>query len=233
MTQRMGVSGRDVPLETQFMLVEVPASGDGDDDAGPVYLVMLPLLEGQFRAALQGNERDELQICIESGDKAVQTDQGAHMVYLHAGDSPFDAITAAVKAVEKHLQTFHHRDRKKLPSFLDWFGWCTWDAFYTDVTADGVKHGLQRYTIHPLQLQDSSTLCSPPPPPNPPPLLLQPGQGRRAAAVPHHRRRLAADRRRGQARPQRRRPGGGAVRPVPFLLIHLNSDRGRRRDSQH
>ena len=142
----MGVSGRDVPLETQFMLVEVPASaGDGDDaDAGPMYLVMLPLLEGPFRAALQGNDRDELQICVESGDKAVQTDQGAHMVYLHAGDNPFDAIASAVRAVEKHLQTFHHRERKKLPSFLDWFGWCTWDAFYTDVTADGVKHGLQR-----------------------------------------------------------------------------------------
>ncbi|KAJ1288609.1 hypothetical protein BS78_02G101000 [Paspalum vaginatum] len=146
MTQRMGVSGRDVPLETQFMLLEVPAgAGDGDDDAGdaPLYVVMLPLLEGQFRAALQGNDRDELEICIESGDKAVQTEQGAHMVYLHAGDNPFDAITAAVKAVEKHLQTFHHRDKKKPPSFLDWFGWCTWDAFYTDVTADGVKDGLR------------------------------------------------------------------------------------------
>ena len=107
-------------------------------------LVMLPLLEGQFRAALQGNDRDELQICVESGDKAVQTEQGAHMVYLHAGDNPFDTVTAAVKAVERHLKTFHTRDRKKLPSFLDWFGWCTWDAFYTDVTADGVKHGLQR-----------------------------------------------------------------------------------------
>jgi hypothetical protein len=82
---------------------------------------------------------------IPAGDKAVQTDQAAHMVYLHAGDNPFDTVTAAVKAVEKHLQTFHHRDKKKLPSFLDWFGWCTWDAFYTDVTADGVKHGLQRY----------------------------------------------------------------------------------------
>jgi len=43
--------------------------------------------------------------------------------------------------MEKHLQTFHHWERKKLPSFLDWFGWCTWDAFYTDVTADGVKRG--------------------------------------------------------------------------------------------
>jgi raffinose synthase len=31
----------------------------------------------------------------------------------------------------------------QLPSFVDWFGWCTWDAFYTDVTADGVKQGLR------------------------------------------------------------------------------------------
>ncbi|XP_015694560.2 probable galactinol--sucrose galactosyltransferase 2 [Oryza brachyantha] len=146
MTQRMGSSGRDVPLETQFMIIEVPASaGDNDDGGGgePVYVVMLPLLEGQFRAALQGNEHDELQICIESGDKAVQTEQGVNMVYVHAGTNPFDTITQAVKAVEKHVQTFHHRDKKKMPSFLDWFGWCTWDAFYTDVTADGVKQGLR------------------------------------------------------------------------------------------
>ncbi|KAL6839028.1 hypothetical protein ACP4OV_031082 [Aristida adscensionis] len=147
MTQRMGVAGRDVPLETQFMLIEVPAGdgdGDGGDDGGaPLYVVVLPLLEGQFRASLQGNDSDQLQICLESGDKAVQTEQGTSMVYLHAGDNPFDTITGAVKAVEKHMQTFHHREKKKMPSFLDWFGWCTWDAFYTDVTAADVKHGLQ------------------------------------------------------------------------------------------
>ena len=32
----------------------------------------------------------------------------------------------------------------QLPSFIDWFGWCTWDAFYTDVTAEGVEEGLKR-----------------------------------------------------------------------------------------
>ena len=32
----------------------------------------------------------------------------------------------------------------QLPSFVDWFGWCTWDAFYTDVTTEGVKQGLKR-----------------------------------------------------------------------------------------
>ena len=35
-------------------------------------------------------------------------------------------------------------DAVQMPSFLDWFGWCTWDAFYTDVTAEGVEEGLKR-----------------------------------------------------------------------------------------
>lgn len=80
--------------------------------------------------------------------------------------------------MEKHLQTFSHRERKKvcyipfkssclflfsiepsfvylllislfcilqMPDMLNWFGWCSWDAFYTDVTSEGVKQGLERY----------------------------------------------------------------------------------------
>ncbi|XP_073005919.1 probable galactinol--sucrose galactosyltransferase 2 [Typha latifolia] len=137
MTQRMGACGRDVPLETQFMLLETTA------DPVNAYVVFLPLLEGPFRVALQGNERDEIEICVESGDKAVETKHGMHMVYMHTGTNPFEVINQAVKAVEKHMQTFHHREKKKLPSFLDWFGWCTWDAFYTDVTAEGVHQGLK------------------------------------------------------------------------------------------
>uniref|UniRef100_A0A0V0IQR0 galactinol--sucrose galactosyltransferase n=1 Tax=Solanum chacoense TaxID=4108 RepID=A0A0V0IQR0_SOLCH len=61
---------------------------------------------------------------------------------MNAGTNPFEVITQAVKSVEQHLQTFHHREKKKLPSIIDWFGWCTWDAFYTDVTAEGVEDGL-------------------------------------------------------------------------------------------
>jgi len=67
MTQRMGTSGRDVPLETQFMLLESRPGTGGDGGGEAVYVVMLPLLEGQFRAALQGNDRDELEITLESG----------------------------------------------------------------------------------------------------------------------------------------------------------------------
>ncbi|KAK2975712.1 hypothetical protein RJ640_010771 [Escallonia rubra] len=143
MTQRMGNCGKDIPLETQFMLVESKDSTEGEPDASTIYTVFLPLLEGQFRAVLQGNEQNEMEICLESGDNAVETNQGLYLVYMHAGTNPFEVITQAVKAVEKHMQTFHHREKKNLPSFLDWFGWCTWDAFYTDVTAEGVDEGLK------------------------------------------------------------------------------------------
>lgn len=138
MTQRMGSYGKEVPFETQFLIVEAH-----DDDQSSLYTVFLPILEGDFRAVLQGNQHDELEICLESGDPSVVDFVGSHLVFVGAGSDPFDVVTNAVKTVEKHLQTFCHRERKKMPDMLNWFGWCTWDAFYTDVTSEGLKQGLE------------------------------------------------------------------------------------------
>uniref|UniRef100_A0A1D1XWK0 galactinol--sucrose galactosyltransferase n=1 Tax=Anthurium amnicola TaxID=1678845 RepID=A0A1D1XWK0_9ARAE len=149
MTQRMGSMGRDIPFETQFLIVEGHDGSHFDGgstdsrDQSATYCVFLPILEGAFRAVLQGNENDELEICLESGDPAVDGFEGSHLVFVAAGNDPFDVITNAVKAVEKHLQTFSHQEKKRMPDMINWFGWCTWDAFYTDVTAEGVHQGLQ------------------------------------------------------------------------------------------
>lgn len=148
MTQRMGSSGRDIPFETQFLIVEgadgSQFTGDGAEQPA-VFTVFLPILEGSFRAVLQGNADDELEICLESGDPAVDSFEGTHLVFVGAGSDPFEVITNSVKTVERHLQTFSHREKKKMPDMLNWFGWCTWDAFYTNVTAEGVKEGLQSF----------------------------------------------------------------------------------------
>ncbi|XP_023525173.1 probable galactinol--sucrose galactosyltransferase 1 [Cucurbita pepo subsp. pepo] len=148
MTQRMGTSGQEIPFETQFMVVEARDgsnfTGNAEESAA-VYTVFLPILEGDFRAVLQGNDNNELEICLESGDPAVDGFEGSHLVFVGAGSDPFETITYAVKSVEKHLQTFAHRDRKKMPDILNWFGWCTWDAFYTEVDSDGVKKGLESF----------------------------------------------------------------------------------------
>ncbi|XP_007020358.2 PREDICTED: probable galactinol--sucrose galactosyltransferase 1 [Theobroma cacao] len=146
MTQRMGTCGQDIPFETQFLIVEARDGSHFDienEDESAAYVVFLPILEGDFRAVLQGNERNELEICLESGDPAVDEFEGGHLVFVAAGSDPFDVITNAVKSVEKHLQTFSHRERKKMPDMLNWFGWCTWDAFYTNVTSESLKEGLE------------------------------------------------------------------------------------------
>lgn len=34
-----------------------------------------------------------------------------------------------------------------MPGMLDWFGWCTWDAFYQDVNPQGIRDGLKRFML--------------------------------------------------------------------------------------
>ncbi|KAL9810961.1 putative galactinol--sucrose galactosyltransferase [Arabidopsis thaliana] len=150
MAQRMGEMGRDIPYETQFLLVE---SNDGShlesDGANgvecnqKVYTVFLPLIEGSFRSCLQGNVNDEVELCLESGDVDTKRSSFTHSLYIHAGTDPFQTITDAIRTVKLHLNSFRQRHEKKLPGIVDYFGWCTWDAFYQEVTQEGVEAGLK------------------------------------------------------------------------------------------
>ncbi|KDP30249.1 hypothetical protein JCGZ_17031 [Jatropha curcas] len=148
MAQKMGDHGKDIPLETQFLLVETKdgsqlESDDGNEENQIVYTVFLPLIEGSFRACLQGNDNDELELCLESGDVETKMSSFTHSLFIHAGTDPFGTITEAVRAVKLHLKTFRQRHEKKLPGIVDYFGWCTWDAFYQEVTQEGVESGLK------------------------------------------------------------------------------------------
>ncbi|XP_048423202.1 probable galactinol--sucrose galactosyltransferase 6 [Pyrus x bretschneideri] len=148
MAQKMGDQGRDIPLETQFLLVETKhgshlESDGGDEENQIVYTVFLPLIEGSFRGCLQGNARDELELCLESGDADTKASSFSHALHVHAGTDPFGTITEAIRSVKVHLQTFRQRHEKKLPGIVDYFGWCTWDAFYRDVTQEDVEAGLE------------------------------------------------------------------------------------------
>jgi raffinose synthase len=144
MAQRMGDKGGDVPHETQFLLVECKAAGAGEEDA---YVVFLPLVEGAFRASLQGGAADALELCVESGDSDTRARSFERALFVGAAESdPFAAIAGAVAAARSTLKTFRIRAEKKLPGIVDYFGWCTWDAFYQDVTQEGVEAGLRSLT---------------------------------------------------------------------------------------
>ncbi|KAF7838231.1 putative galactinol--sucrose galactosyltransferase 2 [Senna tora] len=156
MIPRVGKRGCEIPVETQFLVLEAreECALDGDDDESSedptadnsFYILFLPFLDGQFRATLQGTPANELQFCIESGDACVQTSQSLEAVFVNSGDNPYELIKDSIKVLEKYKGGFSHVENKKTPVHLDWFGWCTWDAFYTQVSPQGIKEGLQSFS---------------------------------------------------------------------------------------
>lgn len=68
-------SGKDIPFETQLLIVEGLNGSQSDEktedgwDHSPLYTVFLPICKGDFRAVLQGNTYNEMEICLESGKK--------------------------------------------------------------------------------------------------------------------------------------------------------------------
>ncbi|CAA2967287.1 probable galactinol--sucrose galactosyltransferase 2 [Olea europaea subsp. europaea] len=152
MIPRVGKSGSEIPIETQMLLLEVKEeSAVYDVDSArqsldnTFYILLLPVLEGQFRASLLGTPANELEFCVESGDAYVQTTRVSEAVLINSGEDPFDLIKNSFKILEKHMGTFTHIEHKKKPVHLDWFGWCTWDAFYKDVNPRGIKEGLESF----------------------------------------------------------------------------------------
>ncbi|KAK9134033.1 hypothetical protein Scep_013561 [Stephania cephalantha] len=144
MVPRMGNSGKDVPAETQMLLLESRGGdGSGGYEGEPFYVLFLPVLDSEFRSSLLGNSAEELLFCIESGDPGIVTSQTLEAIFMNSGNNPFDLMKQSMKMLEKHMGTFALRETKRMPGMLDYFGWCTWDAFYTDVNPQGIKDGLK------------------------------------------------------------------------------------------
>ncbi|KAK9267795.1 hypothetical protein L1049_010231 [Liquidambar formosana] len=144
MLPRFGNSGSDVPMETQMLLLEAREDPHFEASNGSTsYMVLLPVLDGEFRSSLQGNSANELEFCVESGDPAIVTSQLLKAVFVNCGNNPFDLMKESMKILEKHSGTFAVRETKQMPGILDWFGWCTWDAFYHKVNPQGIKDGLE------------------------------------------------------------------------------------------
>lgn len=66
-----------------------------------------------------------------------------HCPWTSTGNDPYKLLSDAFKAIADRTQTFKVRCDKVLPPTVDMFGWCTWDAFYTDVHGPGIVQGIQ------------------------------------------------------------------------------------------
>jgi len=125
----------EVPAETQFLLAQLRSG---------VWLLIVPLIGDLFRFSLRGTSHDSLQLLGETGD-AFAPGLGGLAAYVAAGLDPFALVREGARSVIARLGIGRLRRDKPLPDFVDFFGWCTWDAFYQDVTADKVRQGLERF----------------------------------------------------------------------------------------
>lgn len=104
------------------------------------YGVLLPLVNGDTRAILIGGP-DGLR--VELNGKAPSDITGVLAAGL--GKDPYGAVWAAVQAASGQFRTFRPREEKVVPDFVDYLGWCTWDAFYKEVDAEKVIQGLESF----------------------------------------------------------------------------------------
>lgn len=143
MTAKVGVKAGDVLPETQFLLCE---------QANGSVVLFAPILDGDFRACLQGAGDNGLELVVESNDPSVYT-QEPICLFIAAHSNPYELMPDAAESVMARMQTGKLRRYKALPEFADQFGWCTWDAFYQEVSQDKVKTGLESFQRGGIQLR--------------------------------------------------------------------------------
>ncbi|THF97073.1 probable galactinol--sucrose galactosyltransferase 5 [Camellia sinensis] len=135
-THWIGSNGGDLENETQMVVLD-------RSDAGRPYVILLPLIEGPFRACLEPGNDDNVSICMESGSTKVSESSFRAALYMHVGDDPYSLVKDAIKVARAHLGTFKLLKEKTPPGIVDKFGWCTWDAFYLTVHPHGVWDGVK------------------------------------------------------------------------------------------
>jgi raffinose synthase len=130
-----GMQAGETPVETQVLLAELT---DGR------CALLVPLVDGPFRAALQGADAHGLELVAETGDPDL-VGESVTGLFVAVGDDPYTLVERAAPAVMAQMGTGRLRRDKALPEFVDRFGWCTWDAFYQEVSQEKVRQGLESF----------------------------------------------------------------------------------------
>ncbi|NRA37308.1 MAG: hypothetical protein HRU15_04155, partial [Planctomycetes bacterium] len=125
-----------IPQESHFYLAR--------DQQNKNHILILPLCAGDWRAFLHGDEK-AMYFGVHGGEKGSQVETEAPLFLITEGKDPLKLIQATMKLLQKRLKTFKLREDKRVPAFTELFGWCTWNAYYQDVSEAKVLRGLEAF----------------------------------------------------------------------------------------
>lgn len=117
----------DIPDKTQVALF------DFDDRFG----CFVPMVGDRFKAYLTGGTDTELQLVLTALCGGIS--RVCEPLYLYAEASSVDQAITKVFTELARRKNIRRRDQRRLPEMLRYLGWCSWDAFYTDVNETGIR----------------------------------------------------------------------------------------------
>ena len=117
----------EVPERTQVIYL----------DYGNCYGCLLMMAGKEYKSYAVGSEKDVLTISMTSYCAGAMELEEPVFV-LSEAESLQDAVRiACCKAAQ--LSGALLRERKELPEMFEYLGWCSWDAFYTDINEEKVR----------------------------------------------------------------------------------------------
>ncbi|NRA37673.1 MAG: hypothetical protein HRU15_06000, partial [Planctomycetes bacterium] len=109
----------DIPADTQILMWS----------AGGKKHIAIPLCHSDLRATISGI-KDGIQIQWTGNEqKGAVCSSHADLLYVRSGSNIHTLCQDAMSELQKILGTFQLREDKVQADFIDYFTWCTWDAF--------------------------------------------------------------------------------------------------------
>ena len=109
-----------------------------------LFVLLVPLPAGNAASYLVAAPDGSLRLYRTTGNPALAP-TGGRVLHVAAGRDPRALLASSARAVARALPAAALRADKPTPPFEDYLGWCTWNAFYTGVTAEKFLGGLARF----------------------------------------------------------------------------------------
>ena len=110
-----------------------------------LFVFLAPLPSGNASSYLVGAGDGALRLYRATGNDRLAPSGGGRVLYVAACDDPWALLSTAACAVSRALPAAALREDKPPPAFADRLGWCTWNAFYLDVSASKIEEGLAAF----------------------------------------------------------------------------------------
>ncbi|MFA6450299.1 MAG: Sip1-related alpha-galactosidase [bacterium] len=126
------------PSETQYMLW---------GDKAFKYGVAIPLVGGGMKSSFMP-EGGKLTITQSSYDAGFKPKSSQEIVFAWGAD-PYKTTHSAYKVGMEFMgNPGRLREEKKYPEVFDYFGWCSWNAYYSNITQDKIAANARSFKEH-------------------------------------------------------------------------------------